>query len=201
MNALPRLPPHAPGMAIGLFGGSFNPAHEGHRRASLLAMRRLELDRVWWLVTPGNPLKDNAALPAQPVRMAEARAVAAHPRIVVTGVEADLGVSRTYDVLVHLRRRCPDVAFVWIMGADNLAGFHGWGRWRAIARLVPIAVVDRPGATFSPSSPAAKAFERFRLPERLAPSLPRSAPPAWCFLHGPRSPLSSTALRRRETAS
>ncbi|HEY0291765.1 MAG TPA: nicotinate-nucleotide adenylyltransferase [Hansschlegelia sp.] len=195
-----RLPPHAPGMTIGLFGGSFNPPHEGHRRASLLALRRLGLDRVWWLVTPGNPLKDNAALPPLDERVAAARREARHPKVVVTGVEAEIGVRYTHDALAYLTKRCPGVHFVWIMGADSLAGFHGWQRWRDIASLVPIVVVDRPGATFSAAQRAAKALARFRIPEREARMLARAKPPAWCFLHGPRSGLSSTALRRRNAS-
>ncbi|MFD1704542.1 nicotinate-nucleotide adenylyltransferase [Methylopila henanensis] len=183
-------------MRIGLFGGSFNPPHEGHRLAALVAMRRLRLDRVWWLVTPGNPLKDGAELRPLAERMAAARRIANHPRIVVTGVEAALGTRRTFDVLGWLRRRCPGVAFVWIMGADNLGGFHRWERWRAIAELAPIAVVDRPGATLgSKRAPAALRLGDARVPERLAAAVPRLAPPAWVFLHGPRSALSSTALR------
>ncbi|MBB3973389.1 nicotinate-nucleotide adenylyltransferase [Hansschlegelia beijingensis] len=195
-TGLPRLPPHAPGMTIGLFGGTFNPPHEGHRRASLLALRRLGLDQVWWLVTPGNPLKNNDALPPLPQRMEAARRAAAHPDISVSDAEAAIGVRFTYDAIAYLAARCRGVSFVWIMGADNLESFHGWQRWREIADLVPIAVVDRPGATFSPSSRAAHALARYRVPERQARSLSRMKPPAWCFLHGPRSALSSTILRK-----
>lgn len=184
-------------MAIGLFGGSFNPPHDGHRRASLLALRRLGLDRVWWLVTPGNPLKDNSALPPLIERVAAAQRLAAHPKVVVTGVEGSIGVRYTHDALAYLTARCPGVRFVWIMGADSLAGFHGWQRWRDIAGLVPIAVVDRPGATFSAAQRAAKALAKFRVPESAAGALKHAQPPAWCFLHGPRSAQSSTALRGR----
>ncbi|MDJ1157552.1 nicotinate-nucleotide adenylyltransferase [Chelatococcus sp. SYSU_G07232] len=192
----PPLPRHAPGMRIGLFGGSFNPPHAGHRLASLVALRRLGLDRVWWIVTPGNPLKDNARLPALAARMAAARATAAHPRIDVTGFEASIGTRYTYDTIAYLRRRCPEVRFVWIMGADNLAGFHRWQRWREIAALVPIAVVDRPGATVKAArAKAAQALGTRRLREAEARLLSAARLPAWVFLHGPRSPLSSTALR------
>lgn len=192
-----RLPPHAPGLRIGLFGGSFNPAHDGHRLASLTALRRLGLDRVWWLVSPGNPLKDNSALPPLPQRIATARAVAGHGRIHVTGVEAGLQTRYTADTLRALKRRCPGVRFVWIMGSDNLAGFHRWNEWRAIARMMPIAVIDRPGSTLlSVASPAASWLARWRLPESQAAALATHSAPAWLFLHGRRSALSSTALRK-----
>jgi nicotinate-nucleotide adenylyltransferase len=194
----PVLPPHTPGMAIGLFGGSFNPPHAGHRLACLIAMKRLRLDRLWWLVTPGNPLKNNAGLPPLGERIAAARALADHPRIVVTGVEAGIGTRFTHDTLAHLTERCPGVDFVWIMGADNLSGFRRWERWRAIASLMPIAVVDRPGSTLpATASLAAHALGRHRLPEARAQSLVGASPPAWTFLHGPRSHLSSTTIRSR----
>ncbi|RXF75702.1 nicotinate-nucleotide adenylyltransferase [Hansschlegelia zhihuaiae] len=189
-------------MAIGLYGGSFNPPHEAHRKVALTALKRLKLDRVWLLVTPGNPLKDNAALPPLDERLAAARRLLAHPRVEATGVEAAMGVTRTYDALAYLTARCPDVRFVWIMGADNLATFHRWGRWWEIAARAPIAVVDRPGATFSPlSAHAAQALSRFRVDEGDAAGLAWMAPPAWTFLHGPRSDLSSTALRGRKAAA
>ncbi|WP_439496154.1 nicotinate-nucleotide adenylyltransferase [Bosea sp. (in: a-proteobacteria)] len=192
-----RLPPHAPGLRVGLFGGSFNPAHDGHRLASLTALRRLQLDRVWWLVTPGNPLKDNAALPPLGERIAGARQVADHARIHVTGAEAGLRTRYTADTLRALKLRCPGVRFVWIMGSDNLAGFHRWNEWRAIARMMPIAVIDRPGSTHrSIASPAANWLSRWRLAESAAAALPDLAPPAWVFLHGRRSELSSTYLRQ-----
>ena len=193
-----RLPPHAPGLCIGLFGGSFNPAHDGHRLASLTALRRLQLDRVWWLVTPGNPLKDNAELPSLAERVRQARLVAGPARINVTGIEATLRTRYTADTLRALKRRCPGVNFVWIMGSDNLAGFHRWSEWRAIARMMPIAIIDRPGTTHSAmASPAANWLSRWRIPENRAASLPRARPPAWVFLHGKRSALSSTILRRQ----
>jgi len=131
-------------MRIGLFGGTFNPPHEGHRLASLIALKRLKLDAVWWLVTPGNPLKENAGLPPLHERIEAARALADHPRIIVTGLEAQIGTRYTFDTIDHLTRRCAGVRFAWIMGADNLASFHRWQRWREIAALTPIAVIDRP---------------------------------------------------------
>lgn len=193
-----RLPPHAPGLRIGLFGGSFNPAHDGHRLASLTALRRLQLDRVWWLVTPGNPLKDNAALPPLAQRVARSRAIADHARIQVTGIEASLRTRYTADTLRALTLRCPGVRFVWIMGSDNLASFHRWNEWRAIARLMPIAVIDRPGSTHSAvASPASAWLARWRIPENQAAAIAGAKAPAWVFLHGRRSALSSTMLRRK----
>lgn len=196
-SPVPRLPPAPPGLRVGLFGGSFNPAHDGHRRASLLALKRLSLDRVWWIVTPGNPLKDAAGLPSLAERVEAAQAVARHPRIVVTGFEAAIGTRFTADTLAWLARHRPGARFVWIMGADNLAGFHRWRDWRAIARLMPVAVVDRPGAAAAVAAPAARALARARINEADAAGLADRAPPAWVLLHGPRSPLSSTALRAR----
>jgi nicotinate-nucleotide adenylyltransferase len=190
------LPPYAAGMRIGLFGGTFDPAHAAHRAASLLALRRLGLDRVWWLVTPGNPLKDTRGLAPLAVRLAAARALARDPQIEVSDLEAELGTAYTYDTVRYLVRRCQGVRFVWIMGADNLRTFHRWQRWRAIAQLVPIAVIDRLGPSlYAGASAAAQALARFRLPESAARTLPERKPPAWIYLHGLKSPLSSTALR------
>ncbi|UOK72521.1 nicotinate-nucleotide adenylyltransferase [Ancylobacter polymorphus] len=196
LPSLARIPPLAPGLRVGLYGGSFNPAHEAHRAASLLALKRLRLDRVWWLVTPGNPLKDNRALPPLDARLAQARAVADHPALVPTGLEAGLGTRFSFDTVAALVRRFPGVRFVWLMGADNLAAFHRWQHWREIAALVPIAIIDRPGCTFpAMASPAAQALARWRVPESEAAALPLLRPPAWVFLHGLKSPLSSTQLR------
>ena len=190
------LPPNAPGMRIGLFGGTFDPAHAAHRAACLLALHRLSLDRVWWLVTPGNPLKDTKGLAPLAERLAAARALAHHPRIDVTDIEAALGTPYTYETVSYLRRRCPGVHFVWIMGADNLRSFHRWQRWRGIAQLVPIAIVDRLGPSlYATGSAAAQSLARYRLPEAAATKLADHKPPAWIYLHGLKSPLSSTALR------
>jgi len=193
-----RLPPHAPGQRIGLLGGSFNPPHAAHRAISLMAMKRLGLDRLWWLVTPGNPLKDTHALPSMPERMRLARAVADHPRIDVTDIEAEIGTSYTCATLLWLKSRCPGVKFVWIMGADNLGNFHQWKNWQTIASLVPIAVVDRGGVGLpAMSSRAAQALRQFRVPEQFAQTLPQRRPPAWVLLHGVKSSLSSTEIRRK----
>ncbi|AWN38403.1 nicotinate-nucleotide adenylyltransferase [Methylobacterium radiodurans] len=190
------LPPSAPGMRIGLYGGSFNPAHLGHRHVTLTAIRRLGLDRVWWLVTPGNPLKDARVLAPLERRCAEAERVADHPRIAVTGFEATIRARYTRQTLRYLTQRRPGVHFVWIMGADSLASFHRWKGAREIAAMMPIAIVDRPGFTLeAPASRAARLFARARVPESEALTLPLREPPAWIYLHGPRSTLSSTQIR------
>jgi nicotinate-nucleotide adenylyltransferase len=188
-------------MRIGLYGGSFNPPHAGHRHVSLLALKRLGLDRIWWIVTPGNPLKNPGEAAPMGERIAQARACASHPRIDVTGFEEGIGVRYTVDTLRFLVRRYPGVRFVWIMGADNLAGFHRWRGWRTIAALMPMAVIDRPGFTLrATQSRAALALQRARVPEAEARALAGVRGPAWIFLHGPRSTLSSTEIRRRRRA-
>jgi nicotinate-nucleotide adenylyltransferase len=191
-NAIPF---HTDGMRIGLLGGSFNPPHEAHRAVSLYAMKRLQLDRVWWLVTPGNPLKGNP-LHSLEERMAAAQRLAQHPRIDVSCLESVIGTRYTVDTIDYLRRRCPRLRFVWIMGADNLAQFHRWENWLGIAAQVPIAVVDRPPESFRAlASPAALALAQARIDERDASLLATRPPPAWTFLTGMKLPLSSTGLR------
>ncbi|MEZ5787005.1 MAG: nicotinate-nucleotide adenylyltransferase [Xanthobacteraceae bacterium] len=193
-----RIPLHYPGMRIGLFGGTFDPPHSAHLGACLLAMHRLSLDRVWWLVTPGNPLKSTTDLAPLAERIAAARALARNPRIDVTGFEAAIGVRYTYEVVRYLVTRAPRVHFVWIMGADNLRSFHRWNSWRGIADLVPIAVVDRLGPSlYASASTAGQALDFARIPEQDAITLPTRRPPAWVYLHGLKSPLSSTALRAK----
>ena len=190
------LPPHAAGMKIGLFGGSFNPPHDAHRAVTLLAIKKLGLDRVWWLVTPGNPLKDSKALPPLAERIALAQALADYPRIDVTGVESVIGTKYSCDTIAWLQNECPGVRFVWIMGADNLKYFHRWKNWRNIFTMLPVAVVDRGGISLSATSGAAPMrFARARIPEIKAMTLPGREPPAWVYLHGVKSALSSTALR------
>ena len=192
----PAIPFYTDGMRIGLLGGSFNPPHEAHRAISLFAMKRLKLDRVWWLVTPGNPLKQRRALQTLDERITAARKVANHPRIDVSCLEAVIGTRYSYDTIVYLRRRCAGARFVWIMGADNLAQFHRWKNWQGIASLLPIAVIDRPPDSFrSLASPAAQALARNRIPEADAERLATRHPPAWAFLTGMKSDLSSTGLR------
>jgi len=188
-------------MRIGLFGGTFDPPHAAHRAASLIAMKRLNLERVWWLVTPGNPLKDSRGLAPLDERIAAARALARHPRIEVTGLEAEIGAHYTYDTIRYLLDRCPGVHFVWIMGADNLRTFHRWQKWRDIAAMVPMAVIDRLGPSlYATAGLAGQALARYRLPDSQAKSLADHRPPAWIYLHGLKSPLSSTALRAARTA-
>lgn len=191
-----RVPPCYAGMTIGLLGGSFNPPHEAHRAISLTALKRLRLSRVWWLVSPGNPLKSHEGLIELGERVRLARDVARHPKITVTALEAALGSAYTAETLRFLRRRCPGVRFVWLMGGDNLATFHRWNRWRAIFETLPIAVADRPGWRFKAlHSPAAIRFAASRWPEAHADALPFAAPPAWTYLTGPLLNLSSTELR------
>jgi nicotinate-nucleotide adenylyltransferase len=187
-------------MRIGLFGGTFDPPHAAHRAACLIAMKRLDLERVWWLVTPGNPLKDSRGLAPLDERVAAARALAQHPRIDVTGLEASIGAHYTYDTVHYLLARCPGVRFVWIMGADNLRTFHRWQKWREIAAMVPIAVIDRLGPSlYATAGLAGQALARYRLPDSQARMLANRPPPAWIYLHGLKSPLSSTALRAART--
>jgi len=177
-------------------GGSFNPAHEGHAIGARTALRRLRLDAVWWMVTPANPLKPSVGLPLVAERMASARAFAEGRAMPVTDFEVALGKPFTAAALLYLRQRFPNVRFVWIMGADNLATFHHWRHWREIARLVPIAVVDRPGWRLKAlAAPAARWMAARRLPEEAAALLPARKPPAWVFLGTRLSEQSSTALR------
>jgi len=183
-------------MRIGLFGGTFDPPHEAHLAASLLALKRLKLDRIWWLVTPGNPLKDTRGLQPLADRMAAAQVLANHPRVDVSGLEAVINTRYTYDTVRFLVSRCPGVRFVWVMGADNLRSFYRWQKWRGITELLPMAVVDRMGSSlYAASGRAAQALARYRLPETKATTLADREPPAWLYLHGLKSPLSSTALR------
>lgn len=192
-------PPHAePRQRIGLLGGSFNPPHAAHRQISRIALQRLKLDRVWWIVTPGNPLKAGGDLAPQAERIAACRAVAQDARIVVTGFEAALGSAFTAATLSFLRTRYPCTRFVWIMGADGLPQFHRWGQWRDIFRTVPVAVIDRPGWHLrAMSSKAAGTFARARVPAWRAARLADATPPAWTFLTGPLTNLSSTEIRQR----
>ena len=193
---LRALPPYADGMRIGLLGGSFNPPHEAHRAISLFALKRLQLDRIWWLVSPGNPLKENGSLHALHERMRAAEKIARHPRIEVSCLETVIGTRYTADTISYLRRRCSGVRFVWIMGADNLAQFNRWESWWRIADMVPIAVVDRPPDSFRAlSSVAAQMLMPYRIDERNAGQLASRRAPAWTFLTGLKSSLSSTRLR------
>lgn len=179
-------------------GGSFNPPHAGHMLAAEEALLRLGLDELWWLVTPGNPLKENERLPSLADRMsAVARLTRSHPRMQVTGFETELRSPFTAVTLRFLKRRYPAVNFIWVMGADNLATFHRWQNWRGIAATMPMAVIDRPGYRLRAlSSPAARALERVRLPQSKAVRLVMRHPPAWVFLTNRLAYHSSTMMRQ-----
>ena len=182
---------------IGLLGGSFNPAHRGHRRITLGAIRALALDEAWWLVSPGNPLKD-AATDMAPIaaRLASARRVARHAPIRATDIETRLGTRYTRDTIRALKRRYPKTRFVWIMGADNLAQFHRWRDWRGIAREVPIAVVARPGYEGNAlAGPAMGWLRRFRRPVTSAKDWTTWELPALVLLRFRPDPTSATRLR------
>ena len=192
-----RLP--ARGQKIGLLGGSFNPAHRGHRHISLEALKRLGLDEVWWLVSPQNPLKPQKGMAPLEERLETARAAARHPQIRVTDLERVLDTVYTAETLGTLVTRFPGVRFVWIMGADNLAQIHRWQDWQQIFHLAPVAVFDRP--TYSLRALAAKAARRFTRSRRSGggiAGLAAATPPAWSFLHIRLDPLSATALRHHE---
>lgn len=186
-----------PGLRIGLLGGSFDPPHAGHLHISHWALKAFRLDRVWWVVSPGNPLKQDA--PADmPRRLDACRALATDPRIVVTDIEARFGTRYTQATLTALIRAYPGVRFVWLMGADNLRSFHRWDRWEDILATVPVGVLGRPGEQLRAGlSPAARRFARWRLPEEQAAALALREPPAWVLVAGPMVDLSSTELRRR----
>lgn len=185
------------GQTIGLFGGSFDPAHAGHVHITREALKRFGLDRVWWLVSPGNPLKTRGPAPLAE-RMAAARAIMRHPRVDVTDIEAHLGTRATADTLVAMRAIYPGVRFVWLMGADNLAQFHLWKNWRQIMASVPVGVLARPGQRISARmSPVARIYARYRISGLASHTLARAAPPAWCFVNVAMVDLSSTAIRER----
>ena len=176
----------APGQAIGLLGGSFNPPHLAHRMISEVALKRLGLDKVWWIVSPGNPLKKRSDAAPLAERLALCRAVAKNPHIIVTDFEADLRTPYTASTLAFLKMRSPLVRFVWIMGADNLATFDRWQRWREIFAMVPIAVVDRPGWRLKAlASKAARTFAASRVPESEAGGPGAQAGPRLDFPHRP----------------
>ena len=191
-----KTPPAWPGARIGLFGGSFNPPHAGHVAISETALKRLGLDRLWWLVTPGNPLKERTALAPLSERIAACQRLARDPRIVVTAFEAELQDPYSATTVRFLRRRFPRTRFVWVIGADNLAGLHRWRDWRRLAAEIPIAVIDRPGFSLAAlASPAARALAPGRVSDRSAASLAKRRPPAWTYLRTRLSDLSSTGLR------
>lgn len=183
------------GMVIGLLGGSFDPAHEGHAHITREALKRMGLDQVWWLVTPANPLKPRQPAPMAD-RLARAKAVMRHPRVKITALEAVLGTRATADTIDRLRAIYPGVTFVWLMGADNLVQFHRWGRWRDILRSVAVGVLARPGSGVAARlSVAARAF-RVHQVDRGEPLRGRR-PPVWSFVNLPMNDASSTKIRAR----
>lgn len=185
-------------MRVGLFGGSFNPPHAGHALVAETALRKLRLQQLWWMVTPGNPLKNASELTSLEDRIASSGRLMPDPRVRVTAFEAAAGLTYTAETLAMVKARNPGVRFVWVMGADNLAGFHRWQDWQGIAATFPIAVIDRPGFTLSYlSAKMARRFADHRVDETDAAALADMTPPAWTFIHGPRSFLSSTELRAR----
>lgn len=185
------------GLRIGLLGGSFNPAHQGHRLISQVALRSLRLDQVWWLVSPQNPLKQRAGMATLAERMEKARAVARHPRIRVTALEGMLGTRYTIDTLRALKARAPGALFVWLMGADNLRQISDWRNWQEIFRLVPIAVFDRPHCTYRAlAGKAALRFAAERIDTAAAVTLANRRPPAWIFFRQRLSGVSATEIRR-----
>ena len=184
-------------MTIGLLGGSFDPAHEGHVHITKEALKRFRLDRVWWLVSLGNPLKSEGPAPIDR-RIAAARTVMDHPRVTITDIETRLGTRYTAETLSALRRAYPGVNFIWLMGADNLRQFHKWDNWHAIMGAVPVGVLARPGSrTDARVSKAASIYAKQRLPGRYARDLPRHGAPVWCFANMPMNDASSTEIRNR----
>lgn len=189
------IPFAAPGQVIGLLGGSFDPAHAGHAHITREAIKRFDLDAVWWLVSPGNPLKARGPADIES-RLARARQVMQHPRVTVTGIEGRLGTRYTAETLAAISALYPTQRFVWLMGADNLAQFHLWQDWRGIMANYPVGVLARPGQRISARmSRAAALYASFRLPGRRARALGRAEAPAWCFVNVPMMDVSSSAIR------
>jgi len=192
----------AGGRRVGLLGGSFNPAHAGHLHVSRLAIARLGLDAVWWLVSPQNPLKGEDGMAPLGARMADARRVARDPRIVVSDIEARTGTTYTADTLRLMARAFPRRRFVWLMGADNLVQLPQWRAWRSIPHLVPIAIFDRaPYSTGALAGMAARTFARSRRAARDAATLVDRNPPAWIFFHTPLHEASATRLRAERSSA
>ena len=187
-----------PRRRIGILGGSFNPAHQGHREISLAAIALLNLDAVWWMVSPQNPLKPVDGMAPLAARVDAAQKVANHPRIRVTDIETRLGTRYTADTLRKLCETHRDCAFVWLMGADNLAQIAAWKDWTQIFHLLPIAVFDRPTYTYrAMAAQAARRFQAFRRPEQAAGRLAITPPPAWTFIHHRLNPISATEIRAK----
>jgi len=189
------LPIATPGLRIGLLGGSFDPPHAGHLHISKWAMKEFGLDRVWWLVSPGNPLKKEGPADLDR-RVAACHDLVDHPRIIVTDLERRLGTRYTAETLTALQVRYNEARFVWLMGADNLADFHRWDRWKDIMYMMPIGVMARPEQQLAAGcSPAARMFRRKRLSSRRSNALPFKQTPCWSLLTGPMVDMSSTEIR------
>jgi len=189
------MPYVAPGQTVGLLGGSFDPPHAGHVHITREALKLFGLDRVWWLVSPGNPLKARGPAPLAD-RMTASRAIMQHPRVTVTDIEAKLGTRITAETLAKLRAIYPGVRFVWLMGADNLASLHLWRDWQYIMETVPVGVLARPGDRISARmSPAARLYRQYRIDAQASHLLAHANAPAWCFVNVPMVDLSSTAIR------
>ena len=196
-----RPPPFGDGQRIGLFGGSFNPAHRGHLMVALYALKRLQLDWVWWLVAPQNPLKNPAETGEYAARLAATRRIARHPRFVVSDLERQIGSRTTAQTLDRLAPVLRRARFVWIMGADSFANLHRWHDWLDIPATLPLAILARPGYSVRAlSGRAAIRFERDRVPSSFPAQLPECPPPAWIFIPMPLQPESSTAIRMRRAA-
>ncbi|MGF1605229.1 MAG: nicotinate-nucleotide adenylyltransferase [Rhodothalassiaceae bacterium] len=192
----PATPTLLAGVRIGLLGGSFNPAHDGHLHISLQALKRLDLDFVWWMVSPQNPLKSTQGMAPFALRFASAQLAALHPRILVSDIETRIFTRYTADTLCHLRVLFPRTQFVWLMGADNLQQFHRWQRWHEIMKTVPIAVFDRPAYSRGAlRSKMPQTYRRHRCSEREWRSFATSSLPAWTFITCPRHPASATQIR------
>ena len=188
----------ASGMSVGLFGGSFDPPHAGHRLVSLTALKALHLDRIWWLVSPQNPLKGHAPQD-RASRVAACQALASHPKIFVSDEESRLGTQYAIDTVRRLKSANPGVRFIWLMGADNLAGLHKWKFWDELMNEIPVAIYPRPGSTLQAGiSPAATRFAPWRKPASSAANFRFAQAPAWIMLDGVLSGLSSSALRRHK---
>ena len=193
-----RPPAFGEGQRIGLFGGSFNPAHYGHYMVALYALKTLRLDWVWWMVSPQNPLKDRSETGEYAARLAYTKRIARHPRFIVTDIEQQLGARTSAETLRRLEPVLAHGKFVWIMGADSFANLHRWHNWLDIPARLPLAVLARPGFSLRAlGGPAATRFDNQQVPAQLSASLVDRTPPAWCFIPMPLRPESSTAIRKR----
>ncbi|MBY9066057.1 nicotinate (nicotinamide) nucleotide adenylyltransferase [Hyphomonas sp. WL0036] len=190
-----RLPGSGRGLAIGLFGGSFNPAHAGHLLVAETALVRLDLDAVWWIVARGNPIKSDHG--DYSARFASAQKLAGRRHLRATDIEAQLSLTYSVDTISALKKAAPQTRFVWLMGADNLSSFHRWKDWEKIAGMLPIAVIARPGARISKATPFSRKFAAARIPEARARDLSRMIAPAWTYIRVRENPVSSTALRAK----